>query len=523
MIRPVLQVILTLSLLGNVCLSAVPADPMIAKATAIISDLKNDVGLIVQWCERKGLDEEARFALDGVLLSSPERTAVPIIPLKSGILDLDKSFPKTLPKEYERYVTSMESEKPEIPDGESLTDKQIARLHIVALRQKYATELYNLSKNAVKNGRGALAMQLAMTALLANPDHAKIRNAFGFYKYKDEWRPAWEVARLKDGFIDHEKYGWIRKKDVEKFEAGQRFVQGKWVPAKNEVELRSTIKNGWDIETENYRIRTNHSLEEGVRLSRKLECLYRVWNMVFYRYRFGDAKLSDMLAGKNSPNASHPKYSVIFYRDEKDMFVNHPDLDPKIYQGGAYIAPYCVFCASNKSGVDSWNQKRTLEVMYHEATHQLFAETSWANSQYGRHQNYWIVEGAAMFMQSLRQEGTFFIVGEPSNRHHEAEREFLAKDAFLKTRDFTDVSRHAWVTCQNRVLFYRQADNMFKLLFYENDGYYRDRLIAYLQLVYGGKDTQDTFENILGIEPGKFDEGFKEFIKMKNTNPTKTY
>ncbi len=516
-IRQIFQVIFTFLLLSCVCYPAAPTDPLLSKANATAVTFKNDVDAIRRWCERKELDEEVRLAQDGVLASSPDRTVIPNIPLKSGVLDLDKTLPKILPKEYENYIASSALEKPKMSDEKSLTDKQIARVSIVTMRRKHADELYDLARQAVKKGRGALAMQLAMTALHANPDHAQIRNAFGFYKFKDEWRPAWEVAQLKDGLVDHEKFGWIRKNEVEKYEAGQRYYQGKWITTKEEGAERRTIQNGWTIETENYRIRTDHSLEEGVRFSRKLESLYRSWNMVFYRYRFNDAELSVMLAGKTSPNASHPKYGVIFYSDKQDFLSNHPNLDPQTYQGGAYIKPHCVFYAQDTNRSSSWDQERTLQVMYHEATHQLFAETKQATSKYGDRFNYWIVEGAAMFMQSLRQEGTNIVVGEPEYRYAGTEREFMAKDGFLPTRDMTAVSKRTWVDHRDKMLLYRQADNMFKLLFYGSDGYYRDRLIVYLQQVYSGKDAPDTFEKTLGIEPGLFDKEFARFMETKNS------
>ena len=34
------------------------------------------------------------------------------------------------------------------------------------------------------------------------------------------------------------------------------------------------IRSGWRIDSEHYAVTTNHSLEEGVRLSRRLESLY---------------------------------------------------------------------------------------------------------------------------------------------------------------------------------------------------------------------------------------------------------
>ena len=89
---------------------------------------------------------------------------------------------------------------------------------------------------------------------------------------------------------------------------------------------------------------------------------------------------------------------------------------------------------------DKQNDDRTL---YHEATHQLFHESRPVAPDVGRKANFWIVEGIAMYMESLRQEDGFYVLGGfDDERMHAAQYRLLTRQIL---RPLGRVHRHtAW-------------------------------------------------------------------------------
>ena len=82
-------------------------------------------------------------------------------------------------------------------------------------------------------------------------------------------------------------------------------------------------------------------------------------------------------------------------------------------------------CAYFFAGKDS--DDRT---MYHEATHQLFHESRLVAPAVGYKTNFWIVEGIAMYMESLRREDGYDVLGGFDDERMNAARYRLLHDHF---------------------------------------------------------------------------------------------
>src|SRR6185436_3173124 len=103
------------------------------------------------------------------------------------------------------------------------------------------------------------------------------------------WHTPFELKQIGAGKVWHERFGWLPKSHVERYERGQRYYQNRWMSEAEEKSLRSNIKQGWRVESDHYLVTTNHSLEEGVQLARRLEKLYAIWQQVFIGYAAGEA------------------------------------------------------------------------------------------------------------------------------------------------------------------------------------------------------------------------------------------
>ena len=59
----------------------------------------------------------------------------------------------------------------------------------------------------------------------------------GFVKQRDAWRTPFEIRQLGAGKVWHDKFGWLPRAHVERYEQGQRYYAGRWMPAAEETAL----------------------------------------------------------------------------------------------------------------------------------------------------------------------------------------------------------------------------------------------------------------------------------------------
>ena len=109
----------------------------------------------------------------------------------------------------------------------------------------------------------------------------------------------------------NDKFGWLPQNHAAQYESDKRFYRPssatrEWISADDDARRHDNIESGWDIETEHYRIRTNHSIEAAVALGMKLERLYRVWQEFFVRYYATEAEVVALFDGRpgGSPRPS---------------------------------------------------------------------------------------------------------------------------------------------------------------------------------------------------------------------------
>ena len=84
--------------------------------------------------------------------------------------------------------------------------------------------------------------------------------------------------------------------------------------------------------------------------------------------------------------------------------------------------------------------------LYHEATHQLFALSRPISPEVVRKGNFWIVEGIAMFMESLRVEDGYCVLGGFDDERMHAARYRLLHDHFYVPLD--ELVGYTWRSCK---------------------------------------------------------------------------
>lgn len=440
-----------------------------------------DLEKLAGWCEQQGLTEPARLTRDWLNPREADKVYVAVLPRAVGLPEPAADAPAGVVEWQKRFYQ---------------------------LRREQANSLEALARRAVRNGRASLALDLVLTALRENPDHEAIRALFGFQKYQNEWRTVWEIGKLRSGQVWHEKFGWLPKAHVRRYEQGQRYSGGRWITAEEDARLRRDILSGWDVETEHYTVRTNHSLEAGVALGVKLERLYRVWKQLFLHYFASEAQIMALFDGRSRGSGPRlPRHQVVFFRDRQDynqaLRTAFPTIEMSI---GVYVdsTRRAYFFAGE--GYDD----RTL---FHEATHQLFHESRPVALNVGAKSNFWIIEGISLYMESLQQEGDFHVLGGFDDLRMLAARWRLLKDDFyIPLSELTRMSREAFQTHPRVATIYSQAAGLTHFLIAYENGRYRDALVGYLIAVYSGQDDPGTLARLTGVSCVDLDAQYRQFI-----------
>ncbi|MGD9128443.1 MAG: DUF1570 domain-containing protein [Planctomycetia bacterium] len=440
---------------------------------------------LADWCDEKGLVDEAAKTREWNTTRDPRKVYIAVLPREIGTL---ANAGKDL-------------------SGDALEwHKKFRRL-----REKQADTYFALARRAVRLQQASLAFDLAMAAIHEDPDHQQVRKLLGYRKYKKTWSTPYEIKRYRAGQVDDEKFGWIREKDLERYKKGERRSGKLWISAEEDAQKHRNIENGWKIETEHYVIVTNHSIEVGVRLGRKMEVLYDVWKRLFIRYYATQQQVMQIFNGRNAYRKM-PVHKVMYFRDREDYIQNLSSISPtvKISVGFYMSSTQCMYSFAGE-GKDE--EARTL---YHEGTHQLFQESRRVSNKVGAEANFWIVEGLATYMESLRKEKDCYVLGNPDDQRMKAARHRYLKDKFyIPMEQLTAISRKGLQTSPHIRTLYSQIAGVTHFLISYDGGRYRDPLINYISAVYNGNQDPELLEKTLGTSYEELDRLYGDFLKGK--------
>jgi hypothetical protein len=395
---------------------------------------------------------------------------------------------------------------PDATSDESAAKKEW-RSRFLALRAAQADALVELARAAMKEKSGSLAFELVREAVHENPDHEQARKILGFVKHQGQWRTPGELRLMRLGKVYHEKFGWLPKAQVARYENGERFYSGRWMSAEQEAKLRTDIKTGWQIESEHYLLTTNDSLESGVAMTRQLERLYDIWQQVFIRYLASEADLAKAFQSRVSPLKGQQQYKVVYYRSRDEYNAALRPIQPRIeitlglYLGNSQTAHFF-------AGADQ--QPGTI---YHEATHQLFQESRPVVHDVGRKSNFWIVEAVACYMESLDEHDGYVTLGGFETGRLPAARHRLLVDGYdVPLAELTALGMDDLQAREDIARLYSQSAGQAMFFIHADGGKYRDALMQYLVAVYTGRATPGTLAQLTGQPYEALDQEYRKFM-----------
>ena len=400
---------------------------------------------------------------------------------------------------------------PEPPSKQDSAEMPEWRKRWQELRNEQADALMALAKRAVSEHRSSLVYELAVEALRENPDHRQARRMLGYARFRGEWRTPFEIRQLRAGKVWHDKFGWLPKSHVQRYENHERFALGRWMRAEDEALLRRDLKRGWRVETEHYVVTTNHSLEEGVALARRLETLFDIWQQVFAAYLASEAELKRRFDGR-APLRVPRQHDVVYYRTRSQYndALRGSQAQIEITLG--------LYFNSTRTAYFFAGEKQQPSTLFHEAAHQLFQETRRVAPRVARDDNFWIVEGIACYMESLEEHDGYWTLGGMNAGRMPAARHRLLVDNFYVPLD--ELVRFGMENLQQDgriAMLYSQSAGLVDFLMHADGGRYRDALARYLAAVYSGRATPGALSEMTGADYETLDREYRAFMSDRET------
>ncbi len=402
---------------------------------------------------------------------------------RCGQLNLDDAARTTrdwiIPRDPRRQYAFLPAETdPAKPAADASKIQQQWYDKFTSLRRGQAEALFQLARSELQAGQATRAFQLLHEVLHENPDHEAVRGALGYRLVNGRWRKPESVIRARRGSVALAELG---------FDAGKH----------------------WIAESEHFRITTDHSENAGMQLAEKLEELYDVWQQLFFPYWSSAAVLARRLEGKVPADRSTTRHRVVLFRGRDEYVQRLKRLEPQIeLTVGLYLEP-------QKTAYFYVDQQPHDDTYFHEVTHQLFSETGRVAPGVGVEANAWIIEGVAMYMESLRRRNGYFTAGgSDANRLQFARYRTLNEGSYLPLEQLAALGRRTLQQHQDIRRLYSQSAGLAAFLMDDNRGRYRPLLLDYLQTVYQGRDNARTLASVAGVPLPQLDRQYREFLNL---------
>jgi len=395
-------------------------------------------------------------------------------------------------------------------------DERFWRAQLRHLEQEYAKDLYVLSRHALNAGHVSFAYDLVREIILHDSDHAAARKILGFVRSGDEWVSAFDAAMLKEKKVWTDEFGWLPRNQVQRYRNGERFYRREWTSVEKEAGLRRDFRNAWEIRTEHYLVKTNHSLERGVELARKLEDFHGLFFQMMAGFFNSAEQVQQLFAGNNArPQSVISKPNVVHYyrtREEYISVLKKETTQPIEITKGIYFPRNGIafFFYDPESDDDS--------TLYHEATHQLLSGSRPMTGEIGIKSDFWIIEGIACYMESFRREGDRFSVGDPGHQRIVAARLHYVDDHYyVPLREFTQMGMEPFQSAQEIRKNYSQGAALAHFFMHYDDGRYREALIEHLSQIYSPtksiREHPESLEELTGVADEELDRQYGQYIR----------
>lgn len=413
------------------------------------------------------------------------------------------------------------------------------RTKLLKLEKDYALQLYRLSLRAINKNHASFAYRLIRKLVFHSPDHQQGRKLLGYVRYNTEWTTFFSRLMRIRNFVDHPEFGWILANKKARYESGERFFDGRWMSVEREESQRSDFRNGWEIETEHFLIKTNHSLEKGVEIGRQLEEYHRFFMREYAAFFSTPQQMQRLFNGAATSRRNLQNRHRVYYFANREEFVNalkSKNQANSIATGFYLPRERTSFFYHDDDPVKAESNRET---MFHEVTHQLLGESSNKRFDVAEAHNFWIIEGFACYMESIEIPKPAYKpvvkaappkikinIGDPTHpRIYWARQKVVVEEYYIPMQRFTYMGKKEFQAAPNNDIlhaYYSQAAGIVHFFMHYKSGLYRDALIEHLSQIYSPSERirvrPSSLEKLTGVPFPTLDQQYREYMKDLKTN-----
>ncbi len=342
-----------------------------------------------------------------------------------------------------------------------------------------ADTLFRLAQRAVEAGEGAVAYQLLHDVLYFSPQHRDARQWLGLPLAGRSRLKAPDTS-LRPSRRPHARFGW---------------------PANTHFQLA----------TPHFLITTNDQAETARRLANELERLRAVWEQMFFDCWGTAEQLRSAAARTRRLRAPTTRRRVVLFRNRAEYLKYIRQLEPRAeLTRGYYHAPTktAFFVGGPDPVVTTWR---------HEATHQLFAELPGSVHSIGERHNFWIIEGIALYFESLHGCQRWTCVGGiEAERLQFARFRALREGTYLPLQELTRLNKNQFQTDPQIRSLYSQSAGLTHYFMHDRQRDLRPALRQYLAAVYRDQDSLNSLKELAGSSLAELDQGYQDFLRLND-------
>ena len=455
-----------------------------------VEQFSADMRALADFCDQHGYQEDAQHI---------RQRAVPFAEQTLNVDDLPESKLPDLPQD--------------IPPVELEWRSKLRKY-----QSDYADELYRLARKALSDGHSSFAFRLIREVAFQYPDHRMARKALGYQSNEDGWGTPYENTMRRRGHVWDDRFGWLPRTRLERYENGERYYNRGWISAEKEAAIRSDFRKAWIVRSEHFEIHTNHSLERGVELSVALEDFHRFFMREYAGFFNTPQQIKALLDPGAGSSRSTGKRHVIHYYRSREEFITA--LKPK--QANIELCNGLYLPGDRKAYFyyDPENVDANMDTLFHEVTHQLFGESARAINLVGQEAHFWIIEGIACYLESFEREDGRLQAGDPRHiRMYWARRRVVDEDYLLPFDRFAALGMREFQApgdLDTLQRYYSQASGMAHFFMHFEDGRYRDALILHLSQIYSPdrrvREKARGMDALTGVPYDELERQYRDYI-----------
>ncbi|MCA9070312.1 MAG: hypothetical protein KDA84_15365, partial [Planctomycetaceae bacterium] len=262
----------------------------------------------------------------------------------------------------------------------------------------------------------------------------------------------------------------------------ERMFNGRWMSVQREASQRSDFDNAWEVETEHFHVRTNVSLEMGVQISRRMEDFHNFFLREFTPF-FNTPQQMQQLFTTGIRRSAPPRQFRVYYLSSKKEFVEMLQArQPNISMANGLYMP------NDRIAYFYFDDRPdAMETLYHEVTHQLLGESLSKTVPVGENSDFWVIEGIACYMESLKRENGKMTLGDPMyDRFYWARNRYLRDNFYVPLAQFAAMGMREFQHQPGEKLLwsYSQSSGLVHFFMHAEGGAYRDALVTHLSEIY---------------------------------------